>query len=142
MRIPCWLRLLFGWRCATPRPVTNVTLNINRRRFGGRIVSTATITWTLPTTRTDTPPTPLAPSEIAGIEVWDAVNGAAAVKIGEAMGAATSFTTGPLAGGTHVFTMIVVDTVGDDSAASAPASGSVPLAPPSPVTGVTVTINP
>lgn len=105
-------------------------------------MSTATLNWTLPTVRTDTPPSPLPPSDIGGVQVWDAVNGAAAVQIGEANGPATSFTTGPLVGGTHVFTMIVVDTVGDDSQPSTPVSASVPLAAPAPVTGVTVTINP
>jgi hypothetical protein len=102
-------------------------------------MSTATLSWVLPTTRTDG--SALAPADIQGIEVFDAVNGAAAVQIGEAAGAVTSFTTPALAGGTHVFTLIVVDTVGDASAPSAPVSLSVPLAAPNPVTNVTATLN-
>lgn len=102
-------------------------------------MTTATIAWVLPTTRTDG--STLDPSEIAGIQVWDAVNGAAAAQIGVTNGPATSFVTGALAGGSHVVTMIVVDTVGDDSAPSTPVTGTVPYAPPSPVTGVTFTVN-
>ena len=102
-------------------------------------MSTATISWTLPTTRTDG--STLKPADIQGIEIFDAVNGAAAVQIGETSGPATSFITPALAGGTHVFTLIVVDTVGDVSAASAPVSLSVPLAAPNPVTNVTATLN-
>ena len=103
-------------------------------------MSTATLTWVLPTTRTDG--SALAPSEIASVEIFDAVNGAAAVEIGTDTGPMTTFTTGLLVGGSHVFTVVVVDTAGDMSAASAPATLAVPEAPPSPATNLVATLNP
>lgn len=103
-------------------------------------MSTATLTWVLPTARTDG--SALAPTDIASVEILDAVNGAAAVQIGTAQGAATTFTTGPLVGGSHVFTVIVVDTAGDMSAASAPATLAVPEAAPNPATDLVAVLNP
>lgn len=102
-------------------------------------MSTATITWTLPTTRVDG--SALAPTDILGIQILDAVNGAPAAQIGEPSGAVTSFTTPTLAGGTHVFTLIVIDTSGTVSAASTPVSLNIVLPAPNPVTNVTVTRN-
>jgi len=103
-------------------------------------MSTATLTWTLPTSRTDG--SPLAPTDIASVQIWDAVGGAATVQIGTAQGAATSFTTGTLQGGNHVFTVVVVDTNGDDSAPSAPASLTITVAAPNPATNLVATLNP
>ena len=103
-------------------------------------MSTATLNWVLPTTRTDG--SALAMTDIASVEIFDAVNGAATTQIGTATGAATTFTTPVLGGGSHVFTVVVVDTAGDDSAPSAPATLSITVAPPNPATGLTATLNP
>lgn len=103
-------------------------------------MSTATLTWTLPTTRTDG--SSLGPTEIASVLVFDAVNGAAIGQIGSVPGPGTRFTTGSLVGGTHVFTVVVVDTNGDDSAPSAPAFLTITVAAPNPATNLVATLNP
>jgi hypothetical protein len=102
-------------------------------------MATVTLTWVDPTQRTDG--STLDPTDIADVTVWDAVNGAAAVQIGEVSGDTETFTTGLLVGGSHVFTVEVVDTAGDDSAMSAPVTVAVPLAPPNPATNVVATLN-
>jgi hypothetical protein len=63
-------------------------------------MSTATLTWTDPTTRTDG--TPLAPSDIAGVDIYDTGTG--------------TYLTGLLAVGQHTFTVVVRDTSGHSSA--------------------------
>jgi hypothetical protein len=74
-------------------------------------MSTATLTWTNPTTRTDG--SPLAPEDIAWVDVYD--NGADIMSIG---GAATSATTGNLTVGSHKFSVVVHDNKGQQSAQS------------------------
>lgn len=105
-------------------------------------MSTATLNWANPTTRTDG--AVLDPSAIASVDVFDSADGAAPVALVNLTGAATSFTTSALSVGTHVFTVVVNDTTGHSSAPSNSASGTVvaTLAPPSAVSNLSVTINP
>lgn len=106
-------------------------------------MSTVTLTWDIPVARSDG--TPLAPDEIASIDVLDDVgDGNGPQKIGSVTGAGTTFTTGTLSVGNHSFTEIVNDTTGHKSAASAPAPVNIPatLANPNPVTNVQATVNP
>lgn len=62
-------------------------------------MSTATLTWVLPTTRVDN--TALASTEIASIAVFDSASVTPAVAIGSVAGAGTSFTTDILTVGDH-----------------------------------------
>jgi hypothetical protein len=142
MRLPCWLRRLFGMRCAPPRPPVRLKGQFHRRTIGGKTVSTETLNWIDPTQRTDT--SALAPSAIAQTNILDAINGAPSVQIGSVPGAAETYTTGPLVPGIHIFTAVTVDTAGNASLPSAPFSVTVPapLAPPNPPTGLTGTFNP
>ena len=106
-------------------------------------MTTATLSWIDPTTRTDG--TTLDPSEIATIDILDDIgDGKGPQKIGTVTGAGTSFTTGTLAVATHTFTAIVNDTTGHSSAASAAAQLVIAatLAAPNPVTGLVATANP
>lgn len=106
-------------------------------------MSTATITWVLPTTRTDG--SALAPADIAGVDIFDMAAATPSVAVGSVSGPATAFPTGDLSVGDHGFTLVAFDTGGRRAAPSAVAVGTVPapvVAPPAAVTGVTVTINP
>ena len=107
-------------------------------------MSTANLTWVNPTTRNDTPPTTLQPSEIASVQIYDAINGAAAVLVGTALPSSgvppTSFSW-PAVAGTHVVTVTVTDTNGDVSAMSAPVTGTVTQPAPSPATGLVLTFS-
>jgi hypothetical protein len=105
-------------------------------------MSTATLNWTAPTTRTDG--TPLSPSEIASFNIFDAIGIETSNQIGTVAGNITTFTTGSLVTGTHNFTVVVVDTTGHMSAASNVASVMVPvvLAAPSAITDLTAVITP
>lgn len=105
-------------------------------------MSTVTLTWDDPIARTDG--TPLSPDEIASIAVLDDIgDGTGPQIIGSVTGAGTSFTTGVLAVGNHLFTEVVNDTTGHKSAASTPVSVTIPatLANPNPVTNVQFTVN-
>jgi hypothetical protein len=104
-------------------------------------MSTATLTWTLPTTRIDG--TTLSPSEIASVDIFDAASTTPTVAIGNAPGAATSFTTGTLSVGDHSFTVVVNDTTGHVSGPSNAATLTVPatLAVPSAATNLAATLN-
>jgi hypothetical protein len=117
-----------------PRPATRLRARIDERIIA---MSTATLTWTLPTTRVDG--SPLAATDIASIDIFD--SGAA---IGNAPGAATTFTTGVLTVGAHGFTVVVNDTTGHQSAPSNVASVTVAptLAVPSAVTDLAAVLNP
>lgn len=106
-------------------------------------MSTAVLNWVLPTTRTDG--SALAAADIAGIDIFDMASATPTTPIGNAAGSATSFTTGVLTVGDHGFTMVANDSGGRKSDPSKVVVGTVaapPVAPPSPITGVTVTINP
>lgn len=107
-------------------------------------MSTATLTWTLPTTRTDTPPTPLPISEIASVSIFDSASATPDVPIMVTSGAATSFTTDVLSVGVHNFTVVVNDTTGHSSAISNTASVTVvaTLANPAAVTDLAAVLNP
>jgi len=100
-------------------------------------VATATLTWTLPTTRTDG--STLAVTDIQRVDVFDGSSG----PIGQT-GSATTFTTGTLDVGQHDFTIDVVDTTGHVSARSNVATVIVQavVAPPSAVTDLVAVLNP
>lgn len=105
-------------------------------------LTTATIKWDIPTTRTDG--SPLTPDQIAGFDIFDSASATPDVAIGSVAGAGGSFTTDLLAVGVHNFTVVARDTVGHSSAASNAASVTVEatLANPSPPANVTATLNP
>jgi hypothetical protein len=99
-------------------------------------VTTATLNWSNPTTRTDG--TALSATEIASIDVFD--NGAQLANI---VGAATTFQTKALAAGNHAFEVFVNDTTGNKSGPSNIATITVPsTAPPSAVTNLTAVLGP
>jgi hypothetical protein len=125
-------------RRAPPAPAHIYALCIHLRYFRNRrihTVSTATLTWTAPTTRTDG--SPLPPEQIAGTHVFDGTT-----EIGSVQGAAAGFTTGALAPGEHNFTVVVHDTDGNASAASNAAVVTVAAAPPAAVGDLAATVNP
>lgn len=105
-------------------------------------MSTATLTWVLPTTRVDG--ASLSPTEIASIDIFDNSSPTPAVAIGNAPGPATTFTTGVLSVGDHSFDVVVNDTTGHVSAPSNVAVLTVPatLAAPAPATALAATLNP
>jgi hypothetical protein len=128
-----------------PRPPRHVraihhTHHHRHHHHRSNTVSTATITWALPTARTDG--TPLSPSELASFAIFDSASPGAA--IGTVPGSATTFTTGVLTVGEHDFTVTCTDTTGHVSAASSPpAVVTVPatLASPNPPSSVTAVLN-
>lgn len=105
-----------------------------KRRIG--IMSTAKLAWTFPTTRVDG--SPLVPSDIARVDIYDGANVIGSV------GAETAFSTGALDVGDHPFTAIVVDTTGHSSAPSNIATVTVPatLAAPSAISDLSATLVP
>lgn len=106
-------------------------------------MSTATLTWTNPTTRLDG--SVLASTDIAQINIFDqATLVPGTVLIGTVPGAGTTFTTGILTVDTHNFTVTVQDIAGHVSAASNMATVTVPAtqANPSAVTNLMATLNP
>ena len=97
-------------------------------------MSTATLTWTNPTTRVDG--SALAAADIATVEVFDGTT---------SLGVATSpFTTPALLVGDHSFTVVVTDTAGHKSAPSNSALVTIPAtaANPSAVTDLAAVLNP
>ena len=106
-------------------------------------MSTVTLNWTLPTTRVDG--SALALTDIAQVNVFDQVvipnTPSPNIQIGVATGAATSFTTGTLVAGQHLFTVTVQDTDGNISAVSNVATATVGKAVPSAATSLTATVN-
>lgn len=103
-------------------------------------MSTAILTWTPPTTRTDG--SPLAATDIASASVFDSLSPTPATPIGTVVGALGTFTTGPLSAGVHIFTVTTTDTNGDVSAPSNAASGTVALAAPAAITNLAVVVSP
>ncbi len=129
-----WLIKLFNIFKSPPRKPTHLKVKLN--------MATATLTWTLPTTRTDG--SVLNTSDIASVSVFDvSTEDPSHHMIGTATGPATTFTTDTLTVGFHNFTVGVVDTAGHVSADSNVASVEVkaPLADPSPATGLTAVLN-
>ncbi len=107
-------------------------------------MSTATLTWSPPTTRTDVPPTPLPPDQIAGADIFDSASLTPTMPIGSVMGAAGTFMTAVLSVGLHNFTVVTRDTTGHSSAPSNVASVTVvaTLANPSAITDLVAVLNP
>lgn len=105
-------------------------------------MSTATLTWTDPKTRTDG--TALPASEIASVAIFDSAAANPAVAIGTVAAGVGTFTTLILSVGTHSFTVVVTDTTGHVSAASNAASVTVSptQAPPGAVSDLVVVLNP
>jgi|SRR5215475_5162122 len=131
---------------APPSPVfiDHVVIVVTLSRIGEPEMATATLTWDPPTFRTDTPPTPLPPDQIAGADIFDTFSVDPSVPIGSVVGAAGTFTTDVLAVGTHNFTAITRDTTGHSSASSNMASVTVAatLANPAAITNLTAVLNP
>jgi hypothetical protein len=127
-------------RRAPPRPPTIHRLDLIIRYRRNSTVSTATLNWTVPTTRIDG--SPLLATDIASIDIFDSASGKS--PIGNVLGAATSFTTGTLSVGVHDFTAVVNDTSGHVSAASNTAAVTVAatLAAPSAISDLAATLNP
>jgi hypothetical protein len=130
-----WLIKLINLFKAPPRKPTYLKANTH--------MSTATLSWVLPTTRTDG--SVLNTSDIASVSIFDvSTEDPSHHTIGSAVGPATTFTTGTLSVGFHNFTVAVVDTAGHVSADSNSVSVEVKptLADPSPATGLTAVLNP
>jgi hypothetical protein len=123
-----------------PRPPSNLKATLTQRKQGRATLTTATLTWTDPTTRVDG--TALAPNEVASIDIFDTASPGAA--IGNVPGGAQKFTTGTLSVGDHSFTAVANDTSGHKSAPSGAATVTVlpTLAAPNPPSGLTATLNP
>lgn len=127
-----WLLCHFFGLCYPPSsPV------ITQAILKGTEMSTVSLSWTVPTTRTDG--TALTAAEIANSTIFDN-----AVQIATVPGATNSFTTGTLTVGVHNFSITVTDTTGHTSAMSNTASVTVlaVLAPPSAVTDLSAVLNP
>lgn len=100
-------------------------------------MSTVTLHWTLPTLCADG--SALAPADITETQVFDSAFPGG--PIGTASGPTTSFQTGVLSVGAHVFTVVVHDATGG-SAPSNEASFDIVGSVPAPVTDLAGTINP
>ena len=100
-------------------------------------MTTATITWVDPTTRSDGSSLPA--SSITSIEIYDSASGSA--PIGSVAAGVQTFKTPPLSTGTHNFTLDCKDTMGTHSVLTAGIPETV-LAPPNPPSGVTVVLGP
>jgi hypothetical protein len=126
------LKLLFK----PSAPVTNLEVKRNLA------MSTATLSWTNPTTRIDG--SALAPTDIASINVFDADSPTPDTPIGIVLPGGgqvpTTFMTAVLAPGNHSFTVVVNDTAGHASAPSNAATLTVAEPAPSPATGLTATL--
>ncbi len=105
-------------------------------------MSTATLMWTPPNTRTDG--SALPPDQISEADVFDTAATDPSQPIGNVRGAGSTFTTDTLSVGVHNFTVITRDTTGHSSAASNVASVTVQAtaANPSAITDLTATLNP
>lgn len=123
--------------------IRRLDLHIHYFNLLGEIIemATASLTWTVPATRTDG--SALPPDQIASIAIFDTAAANPTVPIATTVGAAASFTTNVLSVGVHNFTVVVNDTTGHASAASNVASVTVPavLANPSAVTDLAATLN-
>jgi hypothetical protein len=135
------IKLIRKARQSPPAAVKDLHGAVNR----SNTMSTVTLNWDDPTVRADTPPTPLPPTEIAFVDIFDTSTvDPSNPKIGSVPGAGTTFLTNTLAVGFHNFTVVVQDTTGHRSAASNVFSCEIKstLAPPAAVTNLTGTINP
>jgi len=100
-------------------------------------MSVAKLDWADPTMRTNGKP--LDPADIARIDIYDSLVNPSNPSASVAGGVGT-YTTGELDSGTHVFTLVVLDTDGDSSAASNPATAKITPAPPAAITTLQVTV--
>lgn len=105
-------------------------------------MTTAVLQMTLPTTRADG--SPLAPTDIDHIDIFDAMANDPSIPIGTLKPAGTTFTTSTLDVGMHHFAFTVTDTGGHVSAMSNVVDFSVEAtgSPPSPGVLVSVTARP
>jgi hypothetical protein len=127
-----------------------LTANLNQQEKTD--MSTATLTWVMPTTRVpdgSNPPVNLLISEIANAKVYDSGALTPSVPIATVAAPAVTFTTETLSVGVHEFTVVMADTAGQVSGPSNVASVTVPAvvptpttSPPSPATGLTAVLNP
>lgn len=133
-----WLR-----RRAPPARITTLRLRMSHA------MTTATLTWSAPTTRAASPsqnPAPLSLAEIAEFDVYDAVDALPAVQIGMVTNPRSTnmLITNTLVPGVHVFTVTTKDTAGNTAAASNMVSVTVPapvVAPPAAITDLAVMLN-
>lgn len=107
-------------------------------------MSTATLTWTNPLTRTDG--STIALTDTLSVGIFDSASQTPTIAIGTvtgAPGASGTFTTTALAVGTHNFTAVVTDSEGNSSAVSNVASVVVTgtLAPPAAISNLLATLN-
>jgi hypothetical protein len=129
---------------APPQPAFIRKLDLLIRYHKGLpAMSTVTLTWTPPTTRTDG--VALSPDEIAGADIFDTASLPAPgpTPIGSVIGATGTFMTGVLSVGVHGFTVVTRDTTGHSSAPSNLASITVPAtaANPAAVTDLSAVLN-
>ena len=102
-------------------------------------MSSVTLKWTPPITRSDG--TPLPSASIASANVFDSASPTPSTAIGSVLGVVGTFTTGTLGDGVHNFTVVTVDTDGNASAPSNVASATIAEAAPSAITDLTATVN-
>lgn len=106
-------------------------------------MSTAILTWTNPTTRTDG--SALTSADIASVNIFDVpTTDPSGPQIGTVSGGSTTtFTTDVLTQGFHNFTVVVVDTAGLSSVASNVATLQIEPTgvAPSPATNLTAVLN-
>src|SRR5215831_3677674 len=108
--------------------------------------ASVTLTWTPPTTRTDS--SALAATSIAGADIFDSCPCIPPVPvpqpIGTVIGATGTFKTGQLAPGAHTFTVITRDTSTPNVASgpSNPVILTIVIPPPAAITNLTGTIGP
>jgi len=131
------LALIHRQRLPPPAAVKNLTVAVNRSTK----MATATLKWTDPTTRTDG--SALAPTDIAGVDIFDTAAPNPDILIGHVLGGVGTFTTDTLTVGDHAFTVVVTDTAGHKSAASNAVHIAVEAtqAAPSPVADLSATLN-
>lgn len=96
-------------------------------------MSTATITWVDP---------PSISPDTFTVDIFDSLSPTPAVPVGSVAMGVQTFTTGPLAVGTHVFTLDAVNSEGVASAMSKGFAGVVMSVAPATPTDIVVTINP
>lgn len=128
LEIIAFLRLILKHLLPPPSPIRNLK--------GTKTMSTVTLKWTDPTTRVDG--SALAPTDIAGIDLFEGTTKAGTVAAG-----VQTFTTGDLPPGEYNFTAVVNDTTGHASAPSNTfiATIATVVTNPSPIADLSGTVN-